>query len=80
MIHIKLGERRNVTWKDPMHRNWVGYDQTVPVEELPPVTVVGLKLNALTVTETLEEPPLKAVKMLPFQFDFAYVIAVDALV
>lgn len=34
MIHIKLGERRNVNWDDPMRRNWVGYDQTVPMEEL----------------------------------------------
>jgi hypothetical protein len=34
MIHIKLGERRNVTFDDPMHRDWVGYDQTVPLEDL----------------------------------------------
>ena len=34
MIHIKLGERRNVNWDDPMDRSWVGYDQTVPVDEL----------------------------------------------
>ena len=34
MIHIKLGERRNVNWDDPMDRNWVGYDQAVAVEEL----------------------------------------------
>jgi len=33
MLHIKLGERRNIT-NDPMGRPWVGYDQTKSNEEL----------------------------------------------
>jgi hypothetical protein len=34
MLHIKLSDRRPVTWDDPMGRTWVGYDPTVPVEQL----------------------------------------------
>ena len=34
MIHIKLGERRALGPDDPMGRDWVGYDPTVPLDDL----------------------------------------------
>jgi hypothetical protein len=34
MLHIKLNDRRPVGPDDPMGRDWVGYDHTLPVEQL----------------------------------------------
>lgn len=34
MLHFKLGTKRLVSDEDPMKRDWVGYDPTVPAEEL----------------------------------------------